>query len=303
MEQHVSVSHMQNDADVSNDELVLENSKDIIYISDPNTHELVYMNRAARKASQLPLEGTDYVGRKCYEVIQKKDKPCEFCTNSKLKKNQNYIWCHNNKAVNAKYVLKDSLVIWNGKKCRMEVAMDISDDNKIAGIVAERMEVEDALTECIWRITSDVNFKTSYIKFLETLGSFYGAKRACIIMYDETDGIYEWKSSNLNYLGDKLSIFSKEVVNEELRLRNKGGIVEDILIYGHGEGVYSNNQGIMSFVNDNRIWSMYATPILDDKKEVIGITVIFNPQKHLGDIRILNMLSAYVAKAYANRNR
>jgi hypothetical protein len=42
---------------------------------------------------------------------------------------------------------------------------------------------------------------------------------------------------------------------------------------------------------------------LDDKKEVIGITVIFNPQKHLGDIRILNMLSAYVAKAYANRNR
>ena len=71
----------------------LENWKELVYVADVQTFELVYMNAAARKAFSLE----NYQGKTCYGVLQKLPKPCAFCTNYKLKNPGDcYEWIYRN---------------------------------------------------------------------------------------------------------------------------------------------------------------------------------------------------------------
>ncbi|MBU0756244.1 MAG: hypothetical protein KJ645_13970, partial [Planctomycetes bacterium] len=57
---------------------MMEGLDDVIYVSDPETYELLYVNNAFRK------NWGDGIGRKCYEVLQNWDAPCPFCTNERI---------------------------------------------------------------------------------------------------------------------------------------------------------------------------------------------------------------------------
>ncbi|MFZ5432367.1 MAG: PAS domain S-box protein, partial [Calditrichota bacterium] len=48
---------------------------EVIYVSDPQTHEILYINEACRK-----LIG-DAVSKRCYSAIHNSAEPCAFCTN------------------------------------------------------------------------------------------------------------------------------------------------------------------------------------------------------------------------------
>ena len=57
-----------------------EDLDEMVYISDMETNELVYMNRHLRNA--LGFENhAQYQGQMCYKVLQGYDQPCSFCTN------------------------------------------------------------------------------------------------------------------------------------------------------------------------------------------------------------------------------
>ena len=65
-------------ADKSEDFTGLLNSIDeiteLIYVSDLETYDLLYMNKAGRKA----FSSNAAAGGKCYQVLQKRDSPCPF---------------------------------------------------------------------------------------------------------------------------------------------------------------------------------------------------------------------------------
>jgi len=46
---------------------------EIIYISDPKTYEMLYMNAPAKNY------WGDWKGKKCYKFLQNRDSPCPFC--------------------------------------------------------------------------------------------------------------------------------------------------------------------------------------------------------------------------------
>ena len=50
-----------------------------IYVSDPVTHEILYVNPSKRS-----VFGQNIVGQKCHKAFQGLDAPCEFCTNGLL---------------------------------------------------------------------------------------------------------------------------------------------------------------------------------------------------------------------------
>ncbi|MFQ8581982.1 MAG: hypothetical protein ACLSA6_05265 [Holdemania massiliensis] len=76
---------------------LLEELNDVIYVSDPNTYELLFINRTIKEDLNII---DDYIGKKCYAVLQGRDSPCPFCTNSKLKFNEYYVWEHTNELMN-----------------------------------------------------------------------------------------------------------------------------------------------------------------------------------------------------------
>ena len=110
--------------------LSIFNSVDaVIYISDPTTHEMLYANRFIQE--QLP---TDYIGAKCYKVLQNLDAPCPFCTNDIIlkQKPEPYHWEFHNKNFDRYYAIVDRIIRWtDGRDVRFEMAIDITDRKRM----------------------------------------------------------------------------------------------------------------------------------------------------------------------------
>lgn len=116
---------------------VLDNLDALVYVSDLETHELLYMNAYGRK-----IWGS-IDGRKCWEVLQDSASPCDFCTNHLLIDAEGtpsppHIWEFQNRLDQRWYQCRDQAIPWiDGRLVRLEIATDIT----------ERKEMELALKE------------------------------------------------------------------------------------------------------------------------------------------------------------
>lgn len=264
-----------------------------IYISDINTYELYFLNRAAKTGIGLSETDEAWKGRKCYEVIYHKDRPCEFCTNKALKKEKSVVWNIKGEIDGRDYVLKDKIIDWYGRKCRMEMALCIFNSEQIANALAERIDMEDALSLSLRSIALSGEDDYNYIDLLGTIGMFYGANHSCILQYEgETGGsIYKWKNSNAKTFGDSLEIFLKPETRACMdRMSASGGV----LIIRHAADVEKTIPEIYQFCVEHRVWSIYSVPIRDNDNICIGRIMVFNPKLHSGDIRLLNLLALYI---------
>lgn len=107
-------------------ESVFNGIADVMYVSDPETYEVVYVNDETKK-----IFGNDVVGKKCYRVFQNEDKPCSFCTNDIIfnqKPNEVYVWEFQNEQSKAWYRCADKTILWpDGRRLRFELATDITE--------------------------------------------------------------------------------------------------------------------------------------------------------------------------------
>ncbi len=71
--------------------LILEEASGISYIVDMEKYEMIYLTRAGMKAHGLEKK-EDYIGKKCYKLLQGLDEPCPFCTNDRLKVGEHLRW-------------------------------------------------------------------------------------------------------------------------------------------------------------------------------------------------------------------
>ena len=127
-----------------NFQAILEGMEDIVYVSDLDTYELYYLNSAGRRITGVQ----DYQGCKCYEILQGKDAPCEFCTNALLEKNGFHIWSFRNLFLKHHFILKDKLIHWNQKPARMEVAINMTEKEIISQYIKDKLDRQLSATEC-----------------------------------------------------------------------------------------------------------------------------------------------------------
>lgn len=94
-----------------------------MYVARMDTHELLYTNRALDE-----LIGTGHVGGKCYEVLQDRNSPCDFCTNDHLNNvGDIYTWEFYHPR-GRWYRCTDKAIEWiDGSIVRLEIATDITD--------------------------------------------------------------------------------------------------------------------------------------------------------------------------------
>jgi len=104
---------------------VLDAVEHPIYVADPDTYEVLFVNRALRE-----LLGKDPVGGRCYREFQGREEPCGFCTNQRIKEldGRPYYWERHNELLDRDYYLTDRLIDWpDGRRVRFELALDITD--------------------------------------------------------------------------------------------------------------------------------------------------------------------------------
>ena len=104
-----------------------ENLNELVYVTDMDTYEVVYMNRCALRAFGIGSV-EEIRGRKCYEVLQGNLSPCATCTNRILREGYFEEWKFRNPVLGRNYSLKDTMLVVDGRRLRMEIAIDIDDD-------------------------------------------------------------------------------------------------------------------------------------------------------------------------------
>jgi two-component system cell cycle sensor histidine kinase PleC len=109
---------------------IFESIDEMVYVSDPNTYELLFANKFTRNFSR-----EDIIGKKCHKILQNKDHPCSFCTNDKIFGEyigKSYIWEYQNCTNERFYRCIDKAIEWpDGRMVRFEMAIDIH-ESKVA---------------------------------------------------------------------------------------------------------------------------------------------------------------------------
>ncbi len=96
-----------------------ENMNELVYVSDVDTYEFIYMNKKALSICGLDsLEETK--GKKCYEVLQNTSVPCVICNNKELVPGQFKEWRYYNPVYNRHSLVKDTLIEMVGRRLRIE---------------------------------------------------------------------------------------------------------------------------------------------------------------------------------------
>lgn len=133
---------------------------DVIYLSDPETYELLFVNAAFKRKF-----GENVVGEKCYKTLQGKDTPCEFCTNHLIfgvNFGNVHVWEFENIVDKRWYSIVDRSIQWHdGRYVRFEQARDVT-EQKLAEI--ERESYRDKLERAVEFRTAELKAKTDQLE-------------------------------------------------------------------------------------------------------------------------------------------
>ncbi len=103
---------------------IFDSIDEMVYVSDIESYEILYVNRAMQDAFQKEL-----VGGICYQEFHNFETPCKFCTNKIIveKKPAPHRWKYHNAALKKDYAIVDRIIKWSdGRDVRFELATDIT---------------------------------------------------------------------------------------------------------------------------------------------------------------------------------
>lgn len=279
---------MSADSYLAQEGRLLSDMDSAVYIIDPMTYELQYVNKAACKAAGSTKE--EWKGKKCYELFRGRTEPCSWCTAPYHQGNKSQIAEQEDPVTHKHYLVKDRYIHWKGKWARLRVALDFSDKNGMKEALAVRMELLDSLRQFFVQMADEKAFELSYARILEMIRSFYEAD--AVHLY-EIEGTEVLAFHNLNTQNGYCQQKGSEAPDMEYYRQfiddfyGEGGVV----IIDDLEEVRQSSEEFYNAMLENRCWTMYTIP-LKNLEQVRGYLAVINPHKHKGDLTLMQIISA-----------
>ena len=270
----------------------LDDLDELVYLSDIDTYELLYINSGALR--QFGLDSREEIaGRKCYEVLQHLEAPCSFCTNSRLCQDKFYEWDFSNKVSGRQYLLKDKLIEYQGRLVRMEIALDITRIAAQERQIATLFDNEQIAMECARSLQDTEDEAPAVNRALATLGERLGGARTYIFeFHDELmDNTYEWCAPGTTAEIQNLQSIPLDVCHHWIAAfrQNKPYVITDLEEHKDTEPDEYNR------LKPQGIHSLIVVPLFDHK-ELIGFLGIDNPPLGNGSniVEILQLLAFFI---------
>lgn len=236
----------------------MDEISELMYISDVETHELLYINEMGRQSFGI----TELNGQFCYKVLQGKESPCDFCSTPQLKPGETYTWERTNPITKRHYLLKDRLLEWEGRPARLEIAFDITEAEAEKQALKNMLDGEQMVVECVRTLYQEQDLKRSLPLVLGRLGRFLGAERTYLILV--RDGLlyndFEWCEEGIPSQREILQALPLSVIDfwRSSFDRQECSIVEDVDVLREG---YPDAHELLQMQG---IHSLVAAPLEQD---------------------------------------
>ncbi len=271
-----------------------DNTDNFIYIVDPDTYQLLHMNKKALEMYGSPSEDV-WRTKKCYELLHEKTEPCEFCTNSRTTEHVFYEWQYYNPRFNKTYLFKDKLVPLNGKLVKLQVATDITHLVALESELTSKLEEQTLLLNCIRMLHTNDTPDVSIEQILRNVGEFFGASRGMIFQISPdrltVDAPYEWVAAQ----GHLHRMTLKDIPIEGMQPFFKKFSQLDKISSGEIIEIASDDTALAHTMKERGISSFVCAPITDAEENFIGMLMLVSPQANSDKHWLLGSLSVFVS--------
>ena len=276
---------------------LLNEISELVYVSDPETYELLFVNQTG--CQTLHLE--NYKHKKCYEVLQGKTSPCEFCTNDRLCDDNFYTWEFTNPSIGRHFLLKDKIIQWHGKTARMEIAFDITERELQKQELKNMLDVQTLITNCVRMLYAVDDLDQTINAVLTQIGEFLVSDRAYVFeIKDELmNNTHEWTAPGISPQLEKLQQLDLTLISDWLPFFEKN----DCIIIDDVEQLQKTNPAAYATLHAQEITSLIAAPIFLDNKLAgyIGIDN-YDSEKIKNSSYLLLSMSIFLSYAIRHRN-
>ena len=276
---------------------LLNDISELVYVSDPETYELLFVNQTG--CQTLHLE--NYKHKKCYEVLQGKTSPCEFCTNDRLCDDNFYTWEFTNPSIGRHFLLKDKIIQWHGKTARMEIAFDITERELQKQELKNMLDVQTLITNCVRMLYAVDDLDQTINAVLTQIGEFLVSDRAYVFeIKDELmNNTHEWTAPGISPQLEKLQQLDLSLISDWLPFFEKN----DCIIIDDVEQLQKTNPAAYATLHAQEITSLIAAPIFLDNKLAgyIGIDN-YDSEKIKNSSYLLLSMSIFLSYAIRHRN-
>lgn len=273
-------------------EEVLNELNEVVYIVDPESYELLYLNTFGLKL--FGYEKFDEIkGQTCYEVFYKENSPCSFCNANRLTLEKYYEWECKNTLLNKYFIVKEKLLKWNEKNAHVVIAVDITQKQKEKDQLEQALKNERIVLKCIKMMHSSENVDISIFNTLKVMGEYLKGERTYIFELTDNNTLnntYEWCADGVEEEKDTLQNVPIEDLSRWIKLFNKGShiIIENL------EDIKEINKNEYMALHLQNIHSLVVIPIMENEI-LYGFFGVDNPPaekiKNITDI--LNILSYF----------
>ena len=278
-----------------------ENLDELMYVSDIDTYELVYMNKKTLETyGYKSLD--DIKGKKCYEVLQKSATPCTICNNNVLEDGKFKEWRYFNPLLNKHLLLKDTMLSEDGRRYRIEIAMDATTEEEQSSMIRNYQNLEKIVNEGLRMALRAPTPDDSINVLLEYIGKELKCERIYIFEKDANgndNNTYEWCASGVEPQIDNLQELPPEVcANWYQHFGQDKNIMIDYL-----EDIRDTNRVLYDVLKPQNIHSLAVVPLYDDEK-IIGFYGVDNPLvRSLEDAtNMLKIMGHFMVSSMKHRN-
>ena len=192
-------------------ESILNDSNQMVQVSDLETYTMLYANRAAR--IYTGHENQPYQGEYCYKYMMGREEPCPFCPMRKMEQDT----CQETEVDNGKevFAVKTRVTEWNGKKVFIEYGRNITEEKK------ERLAYEKQMREQFDVVNA---LSRDYLNIFLVDGDTDTAKILKLDGYVTTglvnnpDIIYPYQTTCEQYISERVHPDDQKMMHEMMKL-------------------------------------------------------------------------------------
>lgn len=193
---------MQNKADDNMDKIweFFENFNEFVYAVDITTHKVVYMNRKAREIYGI-TDMEEIAQTRCYQLLRHCPSPCEDCENGRFQQGVFRETELFHPVMERNLRIKDTLVEKDGRLCRLEIAIDVTEEHKMIKQL-QNMCFTDPLTGLGNRFAMDDYMKRIF------------SEKSVGVVYCDITGLKTVNDNQGHVAGDRLILSASECLRE-----------------------------------------------------------------------------------------